>query len=120
MAGNFLTSWQLSASQEELCSMKLACSAVFLQLLHKHIKLFYVILKDMRFIQCFVCFCSFLTNLTSNLSVKRSTVSRLLSTQDVTAFWTRFREIFSPQEEKLWDGLLIGLQMYHRILEGMS
>ncbi|KDR12480.1 dynein regulatory complex protein 1 isoform X2 [Zootermopsis nevadensis] len=50
-------------------------------------------------------------------SVKHSTVSRLLSTQDVTAFWTRFRKIFSQQREKLWDGLLIGLQMYHRILE---
>ncbi|XP_069705691.1 dynein regulatory complex protein 1 isoform X2 [Periplaneta americana] len=55
--------------------------------------------------------------LTSSLTVKPSTMSRLLSPQDITAYWTRFREIFSPQQEKLWDGLLFGLQRYHRILE---
>jgi hypothetical protein len=40
--------------------------------------------------------------------------------EDVTTFWKRFREIFSPQQEKLWDGLLTGLQRYHRVLEGMT
>jgi hypothetical protein len=66
-----------------------------------------------------MCFCRPLTNLTSSFSVKHSILCRLISTQDVTTFWTKFREIFSPQREKLWDGLLIGLQRYHRILEGM-
>jgi 3-hydroxy-3-methylglutaryl CoA synthase len=49
-----------------------------------------------------------------------STVSRIISTEDITTFWKRFREIFSPQQEKLWDGLLTGLQRYHRVLEGMT
>jgi hypothetical protein len=40
--------------------------------------------------------------------------------EDVTTFWKKFREIFSPQQEKVWDGLLTGLQRYHRVLEGMS
>ncbi|PNF14348.1 hypothetical protein B7P43_G05569 [Cryptotermes secundus] len=58
-----------------------------------------------------------LTNLTSSFSAKHSTLCRLISTQDVANFWTKFREIFSPEREKLWDGLLIGLQRYHCILE---
>jgi hypothetical protein len=52
--------------------------------------------------------------------MKHSTVSRIISTEDVTTFWQRFREIFSPQQEKLWDGLLTGLQRYHRVLEGTT
>lgn len=59
-------------------------------------------------------------NLMSSLSMKHSTVSRIIPTEDVTTFWKRFREIFSPQQEKLWDGLLTGLQRYHRVLEGMT
>lgn len=59
-------------------------------------------------------------NLMSSLSNKHSTVSRIISTEDVTTFWKRFHEIFSPQQEKLWDGLLIGLQRYHRVLEGIA
>jgi len=55
----------------------------------------------------------------SSLSMKHSTVSRIITTEDVTTFWKRFHEIFSPQQEKLWDGLLTGLQRYHRVLEGM-
>jgi hypothetical protein len=51
--------------------------------------------------------------------MKHSTVSRIISMEDVTTFWKRFREIFSPQQEKLWDGLLTGLQRYHRVLEGI-
>ena len=59
-------------------------------------------------------------NLMSSLSMKHSTVSRIISTEDITTFWKRFREIFSPQQEKLWDSLLTGLQRYHRVLEGMT
>jgi len=82
-----------------------------------------VVLNDSRRLKtysAFTFFHRFHTNLTSNLAVKHSTVSRLLSTQDVTTYWARFREVFSPQREKLWDGLLIGLQRYHHILESMS
>jgi hypothetical protein len=56
----------------------------------------------------------------SNLPTKHSTVSRIIPTEDVTTFWKRFHEIFSPQQEKLWDGLLTGLQRYHRVLEGTA
>jgi len=58
--------------------------------------------------------------LLSSSSMKHSTVSRIISMEDVTTFWKRFREIFSPQQEKLWDGLLTGLQRYHRVLEGTT
>ncbi|PSN49554.1 hypothetical protein C0J52_04984 [Blattella germanica] len=44
-------------------------------------------------------------------------MSRLINVQDVKSYWARFREIFTPQREKLWDGLLLGLQKYHPILE---
>jgi hypothetical protein len=52
--------------------------------------------------------------------MKHSKVSHIISMEDVTTFWKIFHEIFSPQQEKLWDGLLIGLQRYHRVLEGMT
>jgi hypothetical protein len=47
-------------------------------------------------------------------------VSRIISAEDVTTMWKMFREIFSSQQEKLWDGLLTGLQRYHNVLEGMT
>ncbi|XP_066991987.2 dynein regulatory complex protein 1 [Anabrus simplex] len=56
-------------------------------------------------------------NMSSRLSQKRSTVSRLLTVEDVKAYWERFRKIFSPQREKVWDSFMLGLQKYHSILE---
>ena len=45
------------------------------------------------------------------------TLSRSLTTEDITNYWKRYREIFSTKKEKLWDGLLIGLHKYHDILK---
>lgn len=45
-------------------------------------------------------------------------MSRLLKNNDVKLYWDRFREIFSPEKEKLWDCLMIGLPKYHSILQG--
>lgn len=56
--------------------------------------------------------------MTSRLSHKRSTVSRLILGDEVKIFWERFKVIFSPNREALWDGLMIGLQKYHEILKG--
>lgn len=53
----------------------------------------------------------------SKLSHQELTVSRNLSVKDVTEFWQRYRDIFSPKKEKLWDGLLIGLHKYHEVLK---
>ncbi|XP_049772051.1 dynein regulatory complex protein 1 [Schistocerca cancellata] len=55
-------------------------------------------------------------NLESRLSRKRDTVSRLLSTDDVTAYWKKFENIFSPKAIQLWDCLYTGLQKYHCVL----
>ncbi|XP_046988777.1 dynein regulatory complex protein 1 [Schistocerca americana] len=56
-------------------------------------------------------------NLESRLSRKRDTVSRLLSTDDVTAYWKKFENIFSPKAIQLWDCLYTGLQKYHCVLK---
>ncbi|GLH09093.1 Dynein regulatory complex protein 1 homolog [Gryllus bimaculatus] len=55
--------------------------------------------------------------LSDRLAKERRTVSRSLKTEDVTAYWTRFTQIFSPEKEKLWDALLIGLHKYLEILQ---
>lgn len=48
---------------------------------------------------------------------KVTSLSRHLTNEDVTLFWKRYRDIFSTTNEKLWDGLLIGLHKYHEILK---
>lgn len=51
------------------------------------------------------------------LTEEKLTISRNLTVEDVTKFWKRYREVFPAKKEKLWDGLLIGLQKYHAILK---
>ncbi|KAJ1522331.1 hypothetical protein ONE63_002626 [Megalurothrips usitatus] len=50
------------------------------------------------------------------LSQKRNTLSRLLSVEDVTKFWSRYQKAFPKQRERLWEGFLIALNKYHSIL----
>ncbi|GAB1866000.1 UPF0407 protein CG10958 [Camponotus japonicus] len=48
---------------------------------------------------------------------KKTVVSRNMTIQDVTNFWKRYTEIFPAKKERLWDGLLIGLKKYHKVLK---
>ncbi|KAK0180141.1 hypothetical protein PV327_005813 [Microctonus hyperodae] len=45
------------------------------------------------------------------------TLSRSISEKDMIEYWQRYRDIFSPEKEKLWDALTIGLNKYHEILK---
>lgn len=47
-------------------------------------------------------------------------ISRSLKSEDVLMFWSKYKEVFSPQKEKLWDGLLFGLNKYLPVLQGME
>lgn len=48
---------------------------------------------------------------------KKTVVSRNMTIQDITNFWKRYSEIFPAKKERLWDGLLIGLKKYHKVLK---
>ncbi|XP_063244247.1 dynein regulatory complex protein 1 [Bacillus rossius redtenbacheri] len=51
------------------------------------------------------------------LGKKRTTVSRLLTAEDVEVYWNRFLQVFDSKHEELWDGLHIGLLKYRELLE---
>ncbi|KAM0731882.1 Dynein regulatory complex protein 1-like protein [Formica fusca] len=51
------------------------------------------------------------------LTAKKTVVSRNMTIQDITNFWKRYSEIFPAKKERLWDGLLIGLKKYHKVLK---
>lgn len=51
------------------------------------------------------------------LREKKFTISRSLTVQDVESFWLKYREIFGPQKEKLWDAILMGLNKYFEVLK---
>ncbi|XP_018403507.1 PREDICTED: dynein regulatory complex protein 1 [Cyphomyrmex costatus] len=55
--------------------------------------------------------------LQEKLTEKKTVVSRNMTTQDITDFWNRYNEIFPVEKERLWDGLLVGLNKYHEILK---
>nr|CAD7399911.1 unnamed protein product [Timema poppensis] len=59
-------------------------------------------------------------SLASSLDRKHSTVSRLLTDEDVFMYWSRFLELFDTKHEKLWDGLYLGLKKYQEVLEGIG
>ncbi|XP_015430872.1 PREDICTED: dynein regulatory complex protein 1 [Dufourea novaeangliae] len=47
----------------------------------------------------------------------KNTVSRNITDEDITEFWQRYRNVFSPEKERLWDNLLVGLKKYHAVLK---
>ncbi|XP_078045047.1 dynein regulatory complex protein 1 [Augochlora pura] len=47
----------------------------------------------------------------------KATVSRNITDEDITEFWERYKNIFSPERERLWDNLLSGLKKYHLVLK---
>ncbi|KAL6440299.1 hypothetical protein ACFW04_003104 [Cataglyphis niger] len=51
------------------------------------------------------------------LTDKKTVISRNITIQDITNFWKRYIEIFPSKKERLWDGLLIGLKKYHKVLK---
>ncbi|KYN42803.1 hypothetical protein ALC56_02605 [Trachymyrmex septentrionalis] len=55
--------------------------------------------------------------LQEKLTEKKKIVSRNMTVQDITDFWNRYNEIFPAKKERLWDGLLTGLNKYHEILK---
>lgn len=58
---------------------------------------------------------------TTKRTVKEKlTVSRNITDEDITAFWERYRYIFSEDRERLWDNLLVGLKKYYEVLKERS
>ncbi|KAK2580856.1 hypothetical protein KPH14_005933 [Odynerus spinipes] len=55
--------------------------------------------------------------LKDRLSIRKVTVSRSLTVEDIREFWKRYRDLFPPAKERLWDGLLVGLKQYYEILK---
>ncbi|KAF5270689.1 hypothetical protein FQA39_LY01427 [Lamprigera yunnana] len=55
--------------------------------------------------------------MTTRLSQKRNTISRLMTEEDVKSYWGRYKEMFPSKKEEVWDALYIGLQKYHDILK---
>lgn len=49
------------------------------------------------------------------LDRKRPTISRLLSADDISKYWTRFRQVFTG--DPLWASLESGLKIYLKILQ---
>lgn len=47
----------------------------------------------------------------------RNTISRLISADDITLFWKRYRQIFTSDREKLWASLEHGLKIYLKNLK---
>lgn len=47
----------------------------------------------------------------------KSTISRMMSVEDVTQYWTQYQQVFSQQDEFIWDALIIGLNKYFNILK---
>jgi dynein regulatry complex protein 1 len=50
-------------------------------------------------------------------SASKPTLSRMLSTDDVELYWSRFNEIFTPHNEKLWTAMEHGLTQYLDVLK---
>lgn len=61
--------------------------------------------------------CRPVRSLSSRLTRVRNTVSRLIDPNDVEIFWKRYREIFTPQKERVWNALEQGLTHYLKILK---
>lgn len=41
-----------------------------------------------------------------------------MTEEDVLMFWKRFREVYSPSKDQVWNAVLRGLQKYLLILKG--
>lgn len=52
------------------------------------------------------------------LANRRNTVSRLMAPEDIDIFWQKYQHVFTSSRLKVWDGLYVGLQKYHSILQG--
>ncbi|XP_046831239.1 dynein regulatory complex protein 1 [Vespa crabro] len=55
--------------------------------------------------------------LKERLSMRKVTISRSLTVEDIKEFWKRYRDLFPPSKESLWDGLLVGLKRYYETLK---
>lgn len=51
------------------------------------------------------------------LKEKKYTISRNLTAEDVTNYWSNYRKIFGAEKQKLWDAILIGLSKYYDVLK---
>ncbi|CAH0694618.1 unnamed protein product [Spodoptera exigua] len=45
------------------------------------------------------------------------TPSRKLTAEEITNYWAQWKNVFPPEKEKFWDGLLTGLNNYLEILQ---
>ena len=50
------------------------------------------------------------------VKTKSLSISRSVSKEETTNYWSAYREIFDAQKEKLWEAILIGLNKYYEIL----
>lgn len=47
-----------------------------------------------------------------------STPSRKLTADEIEQYWLQWKNIFPPEKDRFWDGLLTGLNNYLPILQG--
>lgn len=45
------------------------------------------------------------------------TPSRKLTAEEISNYWTQWKNVFPPDKDKFWDGLLVGLNNYLSILQ---
>lgn len=46
------------------------------------------------------------------------TPSRKLTIEEIDKYWGQWKNVFSPDKDKFWDGILFGLNDYLAILQG--
>lgn len=53
----------------------------------------------------------------ARLAHKRNTICRLVKESDIKMYWEQFKNIFTAENESIWDALAVGLTKYHEILK---
>ncbi|GJQ83629.1 hypothetical protein Trydic_g14342 [Trypoxylus dichotomus] len=77
----------------------------------------YVIRALREFITKFYVDTSGVECLAARLSQKHTTISRMMVDTEMRMFWDRYRNIFNDGKQRLWDGLLFGLEKYYSLLK---
>ncbi|XP_017786504.1 PREDICTED: dynein regulatory complex protein 1 [Nicrophorus vespilloides] len=55
-----------------------------------------------------------------DIAKKTPTISRLMTSQDVSAYWNSYKNILGSDKIQLWDALYYGMEKYHEILVDRS
>lgn len=55
--------------------------------------------------------------MTARLARVRTTVSRMITSDDIESYWEKYTMLFPKEREKVWDSLFEGLKRYHDLLK---